>query len=332
MIKLGYLKPKNPYDLNDQNLKALTHLNISFAKVIDTNGTVDFEPYDQKKLLALREQNPGITISLAIGGWGAGNFSEAAATEAARKNFSATTLEILKAYDFDGVDLDWEYPCCGDSGISSSKNDKQNFTTLMKQLRFDLDKLSETTYKKYILTFAAGANDKLVDCVELEELNQITDFMNLMTYDMGGSFGNAGHHASLYPSMLCNNKGGAYYVDLYNENGYPKNKIVFGAAFYGRGGTEVKSLGDPILGEQGLYFDYHDIVEMLKQHQIQYSYDDDAKAAYCFIEDKFITFETSDSIMEKLNYVKKNGLAGIMFWEYATDNTGKLLDRIIKFK
>lgn len=332
MIKLGYLKLKNPYDLDDENLRSLSHINLSFAKVVDTNGTVAFDPYDEGKLKQLRMNNPNIVISIAIGGWGAGNFSEAAATEGNRKNFSKTTLDIVKKYDLDGVDLDWEYPCCDDSGISSSPKDKVNFTLLMSQLRSDLDKLTSGTGKKYILTFAAGANEKLPDCIENGKLVEITDFMNLMTYDMGGSFGNAGHHASLYPSELCDNKGATYYIDLYDKAGYPKEKIVIGAAFYGRGGDDVSGIGETYNGQEGLYFDYHDVLKLIKEGKTTFYNDDLAKAGYCYDGNTFITIETEDAIRAKMDYVIDNNLAGIMFWEYATDNTGTLLDIIVNYR
>lgn len=332
MIKLGYLKLKNPYSLEDKNLKSLSHINLSFAKVVDNRGSVDFNPYDEKKLFELRNQNPNIIMSLAIGGWGAGNFSEAASSEATRNNFAKTSIDIVKKFNLNGIDLDWEYPCCEDSGISATMEDKENFTLLMQEIRNQLDLLSAKNSKKYILTFAAGANDKLVDCVELDKLTKITDFMNLMTYDMGGSFGFAGHHASLYPSKLCDNKGAAYYVSLYDKCGYPKSKIVMGAAFYGRGGSQVESIGSPILGQEGLYFDYHDIVKLIEKKDAINYYDDEAKGAYCFVGDTFITYETVDTIKAKLEYVNKENLAGIMFWEYATDATGELLDVIVKYK
>lgn len=332
MIKLGYLKEKNKYDLDDENLKSLTHINLSFAKVVDKSGNVEFEVLNEEKLLLFLEQNPKIKVSIAVGGWGAVNFSDAALTESNRNTFAQTTLSIVEKYDLDGVDLDWEYPCCSDSGIVSRPEDKQNFTKMMKILRTQLDALSEKTGKKYELTFAAGAQKKLVDCVELEELSKITDFMNLMTYDMCGSFGTTAHHASLYPSEICDAKGGAYFVDLYDKYGYPKEKIVLGAAFYGRGGNGVNQINSPIKGEEGLYFDYHQIKEMISAGEMVEYYDNIAKAAYCLNDDTFITYENTDSIKAKLEYVVDKKLAGIMFWEYATDETGELLNVVINYK
>ncbi len=332
MIRLGYLKLKNEFELDDKNLRNLTHINLAFGKVVSSHGEVEFDACDEQKLHQFRVQNPNIIMSLAIGGWSAGNFSEAASNEKARQLFSKTTLEIVEKYNLDGVDLDWEYPCCSDAQISSSADDKENFTRLMRTLRDDLNKLETKTKKKYILTFAAGANDKLIECYEHQELAKITDFMNLMTYDMGGSFRVAGHHASLYPSELCDNKGGAYFVDLFDKAGYPKHKIVLGAAFYGRGGDKVAGIGKQFFGREGLYFDYHDVLALIADGKTQFYNDDKAKAGYCYDGNIFITIETEDAIRAKVDYVLDNQLAGIMFWEYATDNTGILLDIVTNYR
>lgn len=50
-------------------------------------------------------------------------------------------------------------------------------------------------------------------------------------------------------------------------------------------------------------------------------WDDVAKAPYLFNARTkyFITYDDERSIREKCDYIKKNGLAGAMFWEYADD-------------
>lgn len=52
---------------------------------------------------------------LAIGGWNdsAGNkYSRLVNSKAARSNFISHVVEFLKKYNFDGLDVDWEYPKC----------------------------------------------------------------------------------------------------------------------------------------------------------------------------------------------------------------------------
>lgn len=58
MIKLGYLNERTPYDENDHLLRALSHINISFAHVVDTMGTVKFTAKDKDKLLKFVNDNP----------------------------------------------------------------------------------------------------------------------------------------------------------------------------------------------------------------------------------------------------------------------------------
>ncbi len=44
----------------------------------------------------------------------------------------------------------------------------------------------------------------------------------------------------------------------------------------------------------------------------------------------FITYDDEKSIKEKCQYIKKNNLAGAMFWEYDDDKKEYLLDVIAR--
>lgn len=332
MIRLGYLTVNEPYDVDDKNLQKLTHVNLAFATVRDLKGNVEFKIDDIEKLKGYIRDNPLQKICLSIGGWGAGNFSEAASTSKHRNNFIQSVLEILRDYNLDGVDLDWEYPTNGGAGISSSCNDRENFTILMTELRAALDTLKAENGKEYILSFAAGAGEDLVSCIDHAKLKKICDFVNIMTYDMGGSFNKTGHHASLYQSKLCEQKGGSFYVDLYHKAGYDYNQMVIGAAFYGRGCTGTTGINNPIKGQEGLYFDYDYVMNLVANDKMDYFTDDEAKASYAFDGDTFITLENEDSIRAKIDYVFEKNLAGIMFWEYATDKSGILLSILSNYR
>lgn len=333
MIKLGYYSVNADFDIDSVCYDKLTHLNLSFATLKDLKGTVEFNVNDPEKIREIRRKNPNMIICLSIGGWGAGKFSEAAETVENRETFARTSMEIVKEFDLDGLDIDWEYPCSADSGISAHPDDKRNYTHMMQELRKQLDIYGEANNKKMILTFAMGAVEKLIDCMELSELEKVTDFMNIMTYDMGGSFVTTGHHTSLYPSSITKQPGGAHFVKRMDENGYPTNKIVYGSAFYGRGADEVKGREDGIFsrmyGTEGLYFDYDQVVEMINSGKYKYYYDEEAVASYIFDGNTFVTFETPKSLLKKIDYVKENNLLGIMFWEVCTDRSGKMLEAII---
>lgn len=60
----------------------------------------------------LREKNPDLKIILAIGGWavGSGPFKELTSNIFRMNQFVYDSTEFLRANNFDGLDIDWEYP------------------------------------------------------------------------------------------------------------------------------------------------------------------------------------------------------------------------------
>ena len=57
----------------------------------------------------------------------------------------------------------------------------------------------------------------------------------------------------------------------------------------------------------------------------EYHWDDDAKAAYLYNGDTFITYEDKRALSLKVEYAKEHNMAGIMFWEYGEDKTRSLV-------
>ena len=121
--------------------------------------------------------------------------------------------------------------------------DKENFTALLKEFRHALSNNTKLTNKKYLLTIAAGAFNSYVDHVELDKIVEYLDFINVMTYDfVGGWDKKTGHLTNLFaseekPEDMSTDKAVKYFI----EKGAPAGKLVIGAAFYGRGWTEVNS-------------------------------------------------------------------------------------------
>lgn len=66
-----------------------------------------------EKVTALRAR--GIKVTIAIGGWNdsAGDkYSRLVNNPEARRRFNEHVIEFIKTHNFDGLDLDWEYPVC----------------------------------------------------------------------------------------------------------------------------------------------------------------------------------------------------------------------------
>ena len=66
-----------------------------------------------KKVTNLRKH--GVKVTIALGGWNdsKGNkYSRLVNNPSSRKKFTNEIVKFIEKYDFDGLDLDWEYPVC----------------------------------------------------------------------------------------------------------------------------------------------------------------------------------------------------------------------------
>lgn len=303
--------------LREGDAERLTHINFAFAVVKDGRGSVDH----WKNSEAVREftRNKGhLKIILSVGGWGAGGFSPAVATPGGRELLAQTLVDIADDYGFDGIDMDWEYPCDDIAGIEASPDDKVNYTLFMELLRQKLG-------PDRILSMAAGGMQSCVDSLELDKLMKVMDFINLMTYDMC-PWDKVGYHTSLYPSDACDVRCGEGIVKMYEAAGVDRSLITLGAAFYARVYKDVGGLNDTVNGPPGFLGDgYKGTVAKIEEYGLKY--DEKAEAPYVYDEKnrEFITFDNPRSLKAKMEYVRNNGLGGIMFWEYACDDENSTL-------
>ncbi|MCE6987734.1 glycoside hydrolase family 18 protein [Dyadobacter sp. CY323] len=318
----------------------LTHINYAFVNVQDSLAVLTNLATDSinfRKLNGLKLKNPDLKIVISIGGWSwSENFSDAVLTETSRAKFAKSSVDIIRQFDLDGVDIDWEYPGMrGEEGNIFRPEDKQNFTLMFKAIREELNVLEKEKGRKYLLTTAVGGSDSFIEHTEMGLAQQYLDYVLIMTYDYGGKNGTVGHHTNLY------NYGGSEETSSADRSvrnfiaaGVPANKIGLGAAFYGKG-FEAETTKNNGLGEKRIktaqgagYTKLKDT--LIDQNGYKKYYDKKAKAPYLFNESTriLITYEDEKSIKEKCDYVKKNNLAGIFFWEYFNDPKEYLINEI----
>ena len=282
----------------------LTHINYAFALIKN-----DFENLDIKKptrlsqIVGLKNQNPNLKVVLSVGGWGAGNFSEMAADANHRKKFAENCMAAVKSYRLDGIDIDWEYPSSSSAGISSSPQDINNFTLLMKDLRTALG-------KDKLLTIATSASAKYYN---LKDIEPYLDFVNIMTYDMGRP---PYHHSALYSSSKTKNSC-VESVEKHYQGGIPYEKLVLGVPFYGK----------PAEGES---VDYVDLVSD-SYRQYTERWDDTSKVPYLVDASGTMVYcyDNAKSLGLKADYIKSKGLLGAMYWNIEADDNNWTLSKAL---
>ncbi len=335
----GSRKLINPDSINATQL---THINYAFVNIHNGRAVLqkpDTDAINLGRLLDLKKKNPHLKILISVGGWSwSKNFSDAALTDSSRQLFAQSAAEIVKQYQLDGIDIDWEYPgLCGDYN-QFRPEDKENFTLMLKELRNAMNTLQGPDQKKYILTIAAGGFQEFLNHTEMDKAQQYLDFINIMTYDFKtGEDQSTGHHTNLYNSKHDpEGESADKAVRAFIGAGVKPDKLVMGIAFYGRAwktaGVQKHGLGDSVRSgaRGGGYTRLKDSL-VNSNGYIRY-WDRHAKAPYLYNspEHVFVTYDDEQSVKAKCKYVKKNGLGGVMFWEYFGDPKGYLLEAISK--
>lgn len=273
----------------------MTHLNYAFGGVNKTFDGVDISnPKRLKSMVLLKQKNPRLKVLLSVGGWGAGRFSEMAASDECRWKFAEDCKKIVADYHLDGIDIDWEYPTQSSANISSSPQDTEHFTLLMRDLRKALG-------KKKLLTCATVASGEYID---FKNCIKYLDLVNVMSYDMGNP---PVHHSALFPSEISGWMTSSAAVESHLKKGVPADKLVMGMPFYGRGDKKYH----PYTKNHHLKVDATE--KWSEASQVPYLEGKDGKLVF--------GFENNKSLARKCQYIIDNHLRGGMYWDYADNNT-----------
>lgn len=334
-------QPLQPKEI-DANL--LTHINYAFVKV-DTTGNLSLadpwadtdygsdlnsaKPYKGNflQLVQLKKRYPHLKTLFSVGGWTfSDSFSEMAANPQARANFIRQTIDFCEKYEFDGIDIDWEFP--GFSGHNGCPEDTQNFTLLLKEMHAAL----KAHQPALLISIAAPSGSHYKD-IELSAIHNYLDWINLMGYDLHGPWEEgaqriSNHHSALYAISEGDSESNVHSaVQTYLTAGVPAEKLILGMALYGRSYAGTKGLHCPYQGigsgttdEVGIRF-FSDIKENLLKDAIR-GWDDKALVPFLYIPEKseFISYEDEESLKIKSEYIRHNQLAGAMVWEIGQDS------------
>lgn len=293
-------------------------------------------------LVALAHQH-NIKVLLSIGGWeDSGNFPAVAASLDARKQFAHSCVEQIRKFGFDGIDVDWEYPCYADH--KGTPADRSNFTILLKTTRDSLVALGKEQGKQLLLTAALPAGASLAASFEIEKIADVLDMLNVMTYDFSGPWDTvSGHNSPLYSATKSDSVGNidAAFKLFTRTYGVSPGKVNIGVPFYGHAFAGCTSMGASHGGADTMYFSqgcfYYDI--MMARDKFTRYWDDVAKVPYLVSVSSrtLVSYDDEESVGYKAQYVLDQKAGGVIIWEitgdYLSDGRTPLLDVIVsKFR
>ncbi len=284
----------------------LTHVAHAFAWP-EADGTLKtYNNFPSPDLIRLAHAN-GVAVILSVGGWGnSGGFAPMAASPASRARFITAVVSYCRAWGYDGVDLDWEYP---------KKEDRENLARLFAELRAALNR-----EKIRYLSAAVPAHD-WAGGYDSETVRKHLDWVGLMTYDFSGSWNDrSGHNAPLFPSGDTPN--GALVQGLRRwteEKDIPTSQVCIGLPFYGR------LFYSPGLNRESTGGDMVTYAESLKMTE-GWTANWDKDACVPWFQDpeqkRFLSLDDPRSIEAKCNLVREEKLGGVIIWALGQDDCG----------
>jgi chitinase len=196
----------------------------------------------------LKQLHPALKVLMSLGGASAANtaaFVSAASTSAGRQALAASCINMFVEGNvapgisapglFDGFNIDWEFPSAADT---------HNFTALLAEFRQQLNTLSKTTGKAYVMSFDGPAGAQNYVNIDLKHAAEQVDFITIDGYNYAGSWDVQTNHASpLFDDPQDPLQGQDLDIDAtvnaYLKAGVPPRKYTMGLPLYGAGWTGV---------------------------------------------------------------------------------------------
>jgi chitinase len=188
---------------------------------------------------------------------------------------------------------------------------------------------------KKLLTIAVGATaNRGHESYDIKNIVTQVDFINLMTYDLHGSWDQkTGINSPLYSRDQLSVDA---CVNFWISKGCPREKLIVGMPLYGRSFTlsnpSNHNIGQPATtGRAGNFIPsasgflpYNEICTDVKHNGWTRVFAQIEKAPYAYKGNQWVGYDDLESIKLKLDYVLVNQLGGAMFWSIETDDFGEL--------
>lgn len=173
---------------------------------------------------------------------------------------------------------------------------------------------------------------------DMQIVNSATAFINLMAYDMHGSWepDTADHHAPLYSRPMDGDNNIDYVINYLLQQGFSADKINLGIPIYGRSWTlasnsnvqppcSAAGVGLPgeFTEEEGIlaYFEICSAIQKGDWIKVQDPQKKIGPYAYSTSDPvQWVGYDDVDFVQIKSNYIISKRLGGAMVWDIAMDD------------
>ncbi|KAK8091452.1 hypothetical protein PG997_001813 [Apiospora hydei] len=323
---------------------SITHLYVAFAYIKpDTYEVYPMEGTGEdifRDIVDIKRNAPGLKVYASIGGWtfsdnGTITDADSSAThrpcgerwQAApqeRQKFINQLVNFMSNFGFDGVDLDWEYPGAPDRG--GQDRDVDNFTSLIRDIREWFTAQSNG----WGLSLTIPTSYWYMRWFDVEQLVKHVDWINLMTYDLHGSWDSPEDQIGSFVYAHTNLTEIKDALNLLWRNNVPANK----APIAPEPGCPFSSGGDAgaCTGESGI-LSYDEINAIYETYHVDLHHDEEAAVMYfAWGSDppQWVSYDNVQTIRDKVQFANEQGLLGLFIWSLDLDtDDAELLNAVL---
>ncbi|XP_061375775.1 nod factor hydrolase protein 1-like [Gastrolobium bilobum] len=263
---------------------------------------------------------------ISIGGSNtAAIFANIASNVTTRATFINSTIDVARTFGFDGVDLDWEFP--------RSSNEMNDLAQLFQEWRHAIAVEASAAGRPPLLLTAAVyfAVDFFLSgtprTYPVASINQNLDWVNVMSYDLHGSWENkTGAPSALFDPK--SNVSVAYGLQSWIRVGALPQKMVMGLVLYGRTwqlqDPSVHGIGAPAVGSgPGLdgAMAFFQVLDFKNETGANVVYDVETLSVYCYNGSSWIGYDDPLTVTVKVGFAQSLSLRGYFFWAAGYDSS-----------
>jgi chitinase len=242
----------------------------------------------------------------------------------------------MSTYNFDGVDVDWEYPEADDR--SGRPEDFANFSSFLKNLKAAL----KQSGGRDGLSITLPASYWYLQHFDIRNMKKSVDFFNIMSYDLHGTWDQGNQWTGAFLDAHTNLTEIKNSLDLLWRNDIPSEQVVLGMAFYGR----AFRVADPSCTTPGCLFAsgadagecsnevgilmISEIAEIIEKSNLKPTLDKDAAVKMITWDNQWVAYDDADTFKLKADFARSQCLGALMVWAVSHDQQNGTLSRALE--